>query len=1056
MNVYLNIYNASAGSGKTTTLIKEVIQLCLNNVDEKGNLQSDRIRYILGLTFTNAVANELKKRLIDVLYDTISDTNKLEKYKQLYYKELSLTDKEIQERARQLLRHLLHHYSDLSLMTIDSFSNRVLKSFASELNYSLMYEIAEHTQEYYQMALDAFIDNIQDDETSREIVQYIRERKKTEEVYGFGRLSSELLQVLDPLVEKDISAETIHYLKDRLKKIDENKWRELIKEHDKLCEEEIKKFNQSIREIFNKFNGVYYSIETGRIENSKGYLNGKRLSTLNKIYQDGFKNYEELKGAFFRKEYSANEEPFKDAFSAKSGHYESLKSYRKNIDLTKELISKLVLTRLAIDLLDELKNIKRENDVVFFSDFTREISKIVQEEENVDFIFERIGTRYRHFLIDEFQDTSTQQFHNLLPLIHNAMASGYANYIVGDPKQSIYRWRNANVAQFMDLYKHKDISFERLKKEWEKFKPVIDCKVLVENYRSAKDIVEFNNRIFHQLQYENFEIIKDVYDDAQQVPKNIHSGYVEVISYNKKKDEGLFRKEDRINQFAEDVFKIIEECVVRHGFQQTDICVLVRGNKDIKKLVDRLSGRKLSNGESLHILSPEGLSIYMSEEVDFIIAFMKLLLNTNDHIANAICWKYVLKTFDYKEEFHKNFLEDYKHSLQKEFSAFQVARMDIYQLVLKIINTLEIPQNAAVQKLLYIANAFLSTYIRSGNTLQNFISFWEKNKTSFFIETGHDVNAVQLMTIHKSKGLEFPVVITYLDFKNRSDDYWYCIPKDVECRFLPEKSVHINFKDLYLYLPTNKIKEFDPSYGQQLEAEEHLENINLIYVAFTRAISRLYVFADDQNKYYKELILPKIKDHYKPDVHKYVFGDPASKPTGINKYVDNKIELSVKLEYNSNIVLANNASADSDARITGIKVHKVLEYMNNVDLDRAITKARDHGIIRDEDAEPIRQMIQSLFLDPRLKHFFDSRNVLYSLNEADIFDGKEVYRPDKIIFTKDEQIVLLEFKTGEEVSTYKKQLNTYIQILQKTYPQKRVCGYLIYLKKDVPLLEKIC
>lgn len=1060
MNV-LNIYNASAGSGKTTTLIKEVIQLCLNNVDGEGKLRTDKIRQILGLTFTNAVANELKKRLMEVLYDTISDTNKLKKYKQSYYKGLVLTDKEIQERAALLLRHLLHHYSDVSLMTIDSFSNRLLRSFAFELNYSLMYEIAENAPEYYQIALDTFTDEIKD-ETLQEIVQYIREKKKTEEKYGFGKMSSDLLKMLMPLVEKDISTEDIDSLKEKLQKIDEEHLRKLADEHDELYKSKIQEFNQGVRDAFNKFNGSYYSIEGGEINNSYGYLNSKRVTTLNKIYKNGFNVFNKLTGEFFVKKHDEKEQAFNDAFSGLSAEYQYLIKYKNTIDKLRWLVSKLVLTRLAIDLFEKLKEIKEETDVVFFSDFTREISKIVQKEENVDFIFERVGTRYRHFLIDEFQDTSVQQFHNLLPLIHNAMAEGGANYIVGDPKQSIYRWRNANVGQFVDLYKHKDISFARLKGEWENFKPVIECRVLAENYRSAQDIVEFNNKIFHQLQYGDFEIIKNVYDNAAQIPKNDHRGYVKIVSYDSKKGGVLSKKEERIKQFAKDVFEIIEECVVRYGFQQKDICVLVRYNETIKELVKQLSGRKLSNGEEVRISSPEGLSIYMSKEVDFIIAFMKLLLNTDDRIANAVCWNYVLNTFDYKEEFDKNFLSDYDASLQEEFSVFQVANKDVYQLVLKIINTLKIPQNAAVQKLLYVANAFVSTYIKTGNTLQNFISFWEKNKTSFSIETGNDVNAVQLMTIHKSKGLEFPVVITYLNFENNSNQYWYRIPEDYALSVPPEKPDYTikDFGGLYLYLLTDDIKEFDASYGQQLEAEEHLENINLIYVAFTRAITRLYVFADSKNNYYQSLILPKIESYQKPecstDVKEcYIFGDESAKPTGTDKRADNKIELNTELEYNSNIVLANNASAYSDERITGIKVHKVLEYMNDVDVNRALSKAKAQGIIRNEDAEPIRQMIQNLLQDSELKHFFDSHNVLYILNEADIFDEENVYRPDKIIFTKDEQIVLLEFKTGEMAAKYKRQIGTYISILQKTYPQKNVCGYLIYLKENALYWEKV-
>ncbi len=1040
------------------------------------------------MTFTNAVANELKKRLIEVLFESISDDKKFQDNKEKYFKDYPIKDEEIKYRCKKALIHILHHYTDLSLQTLDSFFNRVLKGFAKELNYSIAYEISPEADEYYKQSSDVYLDSIDktQDDKFKVLYEYILlQKKENNEKFKVNDLIHELIGTLKNLSEKELKKEEIEQQKKLLTNFKEQELKQIINKHQNQLNKSIETFDEKIREYIVQVGekNDYYQLVNGKLEiTKKSKINKNRFRSLCSLYENPFEKFEKIdwdKDWFNTGASEQDKENIQSIHEKHEEEYNFLVRYKKNINHIKSIVDKVSITKIALELLEILRDIKAEENIVFFSDFTREISQLIQTEP-VEFVFERVGARYRNFLIDEFQDTSELQFKSIFPLIHNAMADGNANYIVGDPKQSIYGWRNANVEQFTQLYYHKKINtdIEQIDNDIKNFEDRIVPQPLKYNYRSTKDIVEFNNHIFNGLQYtdprekQEFLLIQEVYENASQCTKSKEEGYVEIIEYQA--ENGLSNKEKRFEQFTKDVLDKIKECISL-GYKQRDICILLRTNKEISDFIQTLQGKEIGNGEKLKFISPEGLLIYKSEEVSFIVSFLKLLINRKDKIANALCRRYMNKDKQFIPDEENDFISNYQsdNTYKKIFS--DISKQSIYQLILNIIEYFNLPFSPAVEKLLEIVNQFTITYKDRGNTIKDFLNFWDENAKYFSMSVNSNDDAVQIMTIHKSKGLEFPVVIFNLNFENKGQSYWYKIPENKPVA-LPSQPIYniqqdniTAFSGLMLYLDTSEIEMFDEETANYLGGKEHLEHINLIYVACTRAIHRLYVFSHTKNDYYNEIIHPKIQSFKKNQIKEddkniiiYHYGNkdkkaPETKHSEKDKF--SELDLTgITLQNNPNIFIAHPAGIHSDENIDiGLKLHKVLEYFdfNEKHIDYAVGKAIAKGDISILEKTKMKHLLQKLITQKELQEFINPQNIQEILSEQSfyIYDKTETtteLRPDKIIITKNKMAVVLDFKTGAKDERHAQQVKKYMNALQYVYPDiKETKGFLVYISANM-------
>jgi ATP-dependent exoDNAse (exonuclease V) beta subunit len=834
---------------------------------------------------------------------------------------------------------------------------------------------------------------------------------------------------------------------------------EEIKSH----KEYVEILNNEIRNKLLLYDGELFKIEDGGITDILGIIAENKVSKFYRFIKDPFsvKEYIEKFNVFKGNKRFVNDEinKFLDVIKQKY-NYEFLKTQEEQLNILKTIKSKINLTKISLRLLEILQDIKMEENVMFFSDFTKKISEIIQNEENVDFIFEKVGTRYRNFLIDEFQDTSELQFQNLLPLLHNAMAEGNENFIVGDPKQSIYRWRNASIKQCIDLFVNKDISLKKLKDEWEGFKDKIKTEKLEFNYRSAKEIVEFNNDVFNNFEYkEEYESIKKVFGNCnQEVGETNLKGYVELA---KLKDKKTINESLKI--FSDYAFSVINDYISK-GFQQKDICILARENKHINIIIENLKGKILCNGEELQFESAENGNLIKSEKVEFIVAFLNLLLDNQNKISNAICIKYYeRKSFSEIINVDENFLKKFNDEKFKlYFDTSNILNVDIFQLIMRIIDYFEIEFDPSVQKLISVANTFMHQYATQNNTIQGFLQFWNENASKISININKNTNAVKIMTIHKSKGLEFPVVLYFQHPKLKDDDHWYKINAfDIQPYNDNIAKILDSLKNIYFYLNISDIKNINNNDASVLEEEKILEELNLIYVAYTRAINRLHVFVKDDVYFPKienRLSLEKYsQDDSKSENYRIIsYGNSDFQKQSLKTSENTDIDISdIQLKYNHNILIADSSNPYSDAHELGIKVHKVLELLNDNNLEKTLKKAYIKGYINHSDIEKIRHIIFPLLENSELKRYFESENIQYILSEIEIFGkDKETYRPDKLIFTKDKEIIVLEFKSGKEEDKHKQQLKNYIQLISELYKDFKVKGFLLYLREDKILIKR--
>ncbi len=1057
-NTYLKIYNASAGSGKTTTLTKEFLNLSLqtqstNFFDEKY------FKYILGLTFTNAVAKELKERIIEILNKlTKTDNEKINEIKNIYFNDCVITSSELQGRARRLLSYILHHYSNISIQTIDSFSNKVLNGFAFELNYPISYEITKNTEEYYEKSLEEFYASI---ESKRDAAfsDFINSMKSISLSENLKYIDKTLIANLKKFVEEEYAFQLIDDINKKIQTINIAKLANLYNKH-------LNQFDRSVKAAFKQYDNIYYTIRDDQITNTFDRLKRNRVSTLNKYFKNPFDNFEEpLKGSFFKKDTGTAKDDAKliNIYEQHKDYYIALKT----LDIT---IKTLSITAVCVQLYQKLLQLKEDNHAVFFSDFTKEISKVIQNEQNVDFIYEKVGTKFNHFFIDEFQDTSELQFFNLLPLIHNAMASGKTNFIVGDPKQSIYKWRNANVNQFIDLSLEKKIHFTKLKKEFEALKPNIKVQQLDFNFRSTKRIIEFNNLIFNDLEFDGNTLIQKVYTDCIQRQGNGSEteGYVTIHSYMEKLN---FQSE----QLKTDILKQLNQAI-SNGFRQKDICIIFRENKNISEIIKLLADEKLQNGEKIEVISNEGLLIKNSTDVQFIISFFNLLINPNDTVASAYCYAYTNPDKSYKitttESFYKSHLGS--EEFQNSFGSRALVSKDIFQLALSIINYFHISTDVYVKIFLDEVNRFSNNISQIGKTISDFIIYWEKHQDQISIPSNPDKNAIKIMTIHKSKGLEFPIVLTFLTFQtgNNSQKYWYKTTSKFKIN-LPNEAPITMLNDLPLLLGINDIEYFDGGLANKIKEEEALETINLLYVLFTRAKHQLHIFTYNANTLYKGIIHGKIqsdkfksielKDAKNPEKligELFCYGAPSQyniKKTAENNIISINID-NQNLLFNEKMYLTNTTNPYSDEHTElGIQMHKVFERINSNAYQNELKTAVTDGILTEEKAEVINPFFHRLVYSEELKVFFDSNNIQKVLNEYSLYvEYKDAeYRPDKIIFTKDNKIAILEFKTGEEANKHKAQIITYKAAIQKIYPDKTIVPFLIYFHEEKLAIKQI-
>ena len=1013
MKEKFEIINASAGSGKTFSLSSKVIFRLLIG-------EEDSYKKILALTFTNNSANEMKKRVLDELKQISIDPAKSLIYQSSNLNEL-LTVKLIKTRAKRVLNKILHNYSFFQISTIDKFNHRLIRCFSNDLNLSNDFDLVIERDEFSDQLIESFFNNLQKDSFLLDlIINYANSKHDKSKSWDITQDIKKLLGIIwdennyKYLSNKQMDKDSFKALKTRLElKLKKNK------ERIKLISLDIEKAILTIDKSSFSYNALpkilkeAQSINIDRIK-TQPFLKRLENSTLlkkDKLNKASAQIIGEITPSLI------------NMISLIENH-KTYNNLYENVDLN----------YLIYNIVDYTTKFQRDNNLLLISDFNSLITKNISDQP-APFIYEKIGTKINNYFIDEFQDTSDLQWKNLIPLTSHSLMSEELNgeggnlFVVGDPKQSIYRWRGANPETFINLQSSSPFFI----------KPKIGKLEI--NYRSFSNIVDFNNKFFsYSSKIFDSPMVSSAYANLKQGSLTKKNGGYLAFNFIKPDDTTYEEKSHK------KILNIITE-KEKQGFNLSDIAILCRTNKECNSVSTFLiNNKKKVNSEEL-------LALSSSQEVLFIINILKLLLNKNDYEAKKNILKFVCISSDKKNKY-KFIEEQMSVSLKTMFINVlnidyeMIINMEFYQASEFIISNVNYIEKATMQ--VYFLLDEIYTFCHSKESyFQSFIDYWNNKKDKLKVDLIEEMDAVKVLTIHKSKGLEFPVVILpYFNFKLKK----------------PERSIWINFSNEeiegdFLVDYNLSLKSFDPKITRRMDLYDDQmlsDNLNVIYVSLTRAILENHIICDNiesneinsSGSLLKSYIFKNSDDELPffkigHSLYKHRLSSPSTKKLSIIGTKTNKEYNGLNNYFTSNKRLSSNFGNIFHDIMSEIEYEHQSEYVVNDFFNR--------GIITDFQKKTINNYIDLIINHKFLGKFFLKKNTVF--NEREIFiPPDKVIKPDKTVFTSDNSAFILDYKTGKKSDIHKNQIKNYVEALKKA--NYRVKGaYLVYVSNKIEVLK---
>ena len=925
----INIFKASAGSGKTHTLSKTYLDLLLK-ADSKT-----AYRNILAVTFTNKATEEMKERILRDLAEE-GKTN---------------------PRAREILINLLHDYGSFSVSTIDKFFQQALRAFSRELGSSGNYQIELDKASLTKEAMDRVLDDLT--EKDKDLLGWFTKQLETALDNGESfHLESSLYEMAEEFGDVN---EKFTYDKKKLTELKEK------------CKEIVDTFHKDVYE-----NALCIDTTTWGKTAAKGLAQYAGAQTK---YKDSVKAANATTLAKL-----AETAGCEAMYALMNPQGRRWKEYR-----TARMVEKVIFTLgLAEEFYSKLAIIEEEKGVISLDESTSLLRDII-DGSDAPFIYEKLGVRFNHFLLDEFQDTSVVQWENFKPLLANSVSEGYSNIIVGDVKQSIYRWRNSD--------------WNLLDKEIEEnFKGKVEVITLKENWRSTQSIVNFNNEFF-TFAADNLGL-SNIYADVKQEVKVEDSleGCVTV-------------------DFCEDELEMIDgyiEQAVAAGAKMSDMAILLRTNGEGKKVAEYL----LSKGYS--VISDDSLDLKSSLIIRKIVSYLHSLCNNSDSLNT-----YLSESLEIDSE------REY-HSL-----------LDLVDGVIKDLSETH-PDEIKGQTL--FIQSFMDDILEwtsiHGNDLRQYLKHWEESKIA--ISSPNDPNAIRITTVHKSKGLAFPIVIFPFAEKVglfKEDTLWCHLDSDAE--------MGESFNSIFPVVLGKSSGDsfFSESLKNEMEMQR-IDNLNIFYVCLTRARKEMHIIAKNPPK---SLIDGKSSPndlsqllYFYCEQNGYTFGSPY-RWNEASKKEDSEIE-EFDAEYETYGMNPEACSrrfvASSDAwdyfseegigqskRLRGIEQHALLSRIRTSDDAPEVLRS-----IEPQTRELLLERISahSEWFSPELK----------TLNEVAIIDSfGNTNRPDRVLVDEEGRVTVIDFKFGEEDEKYSGQVRRYMRLFREM-GYGEVSGYIWYVPID--------
>ena len=1050
------IYDASAGSGKTYALVKEYLKIILSAS------ANDAYRNILAITFTNKAVQEMKSRIVgslsefaasepnqkalDLMQDLVDDSQNAT---------VKLSISGIQTKAQKIIKHIIHNYAAFDISTIDKFTHKVIRAFAHDLGLPMTFEVSLDSENLLTEAVDAIIAEAGNDEIlTKLLIDFTMEKTDDDKSWDISR---EIFETGRLILNENNRNEIAHFEDKKIS--DFTAIKEKLTAEVKNLENENRSFALSALAIIDNANIDIKSFARGTFPNHIQFIadNDDRMNKYK------FIEIEQVKVNSKAKDKNQIEAVLPEILSLLVKVY----SNNQKKDFYKAYLKNITPLSLLNTINDKLKNIQKEQNILSISEFNALIFNEIQNQP-APFIYERLGERYRHFFIDEFQDTSEMQWQNLIPLIDNATSAELNNekgtlMIVGDPKQSIYRWRGGKAEQFIELSKAET---DRDKNPFNN--PDVVVRSLKKNYRSYSEVINFNNDLFQMLanDFDNLDY-RDLYENHLRQETNSKTGGYVNISFIPKIEDAEIDEDDDVDidkslLYVNATLTTIEKCQ-KEGFEYKDIVILTRKRAQGVAIANYLTEKKIP------ILSSETLMIANATEVRLIIHLLKYLQNSNDKDSKANFLQYLAENAQNELEIHDFIAAGMALEIESEFenwlekcnvnlSFSNIRKIALYEavevLISKFLN-LKI-SNAYLQ---YFLDIVLERDIRNQAGITDFLNYWDKNGENFSIPSPEGTNAVRIMTVHKSKGLEFPVVI----FPFADEDY----------ARKPKSKLWLDAEPETFGLPkvlidnSKAIESFGDEAADvynQKKQEDLLDNINVLYVALTRAEEQLFIISSINllaNGDVKKNCMSTFFINYLSGKHlfdesrlEYEFGSKI-KLSKTEKHIDKTktIEIVNEVLNPKNIKIAQRESLmwgthQQESIEFGNLVHEILSFVKTKnDVDLAITKSIESGLLTMSQKVAVAKSIQDIVNHADLKDCF--ANDVLVLNEQTIIqkEGKTI-KPDRMVINKNNEVHLIDYKTGAHQAKYKLQLENYQSAIEKM-------GYKVTKKSLIYIGEQI-
>ncbi len=1025
MKPNLTVYKSSAGSGKTFTLSVNYIAICLSNKSK------DYFKKILAITFTNRAANEMKDRILSYLKN-ISEKS----IDQYILDELKLrtglNEEEIFKKASIVHSKMIHNYSDLSIMTIDKFNYQIVRSFSRDFGISNNFEIELDIEKIIEPAVKELLNKIDSEEgvLTRNFMSFLfyklKSKKSTDLVSEIENFAKQVLKEKSYIsFPKKVDYDYFIELQNKIKvSTEENKKK--IRQLNQKSSQYLWKNNITIDhltkrpKIYNFFDSMMLDdkiwLQKNNIRIEKRVKSGEIFSSVGK------KMFDSSKRVSISKQLQI--------------YYNEYKHCIKKLNTDIILNENIFLMKFINDILSFVTSYCEKSNVQHISNFNKLINKIIVNQPSA-FIYEKIGRRYKNFLIDEFQDTSILQWQNLLPLIVDSVDYNQS-LIVGDAKQSIYRWRSSEVNQFIDLPKLANMELISSSHEWEnKLKSQYEMIFLENNFRSKKNIIKFNNDFFEKIKQScGFEIVENIYQNLHQ-----KDSYAEVGGYV---NIELFDNDDFDKSICNKVSAEIFDLVSKNLSSYKDIAILCNSNKDIQRIANHLVS------ENIPILSDEGLLLSKCKNVKFIINFIKNI-QLSDSFTRFLVLNYLfsnelnnheLKALSISEErFEKRIISKYPNYDKKQF-----LRYSIYEIVEKIVLDFNLKNDAYVH---HFKNFALNYQNKYSSNLESFIKFWEENNHKEKIQSPSDINAVNLLTIHKSKGLSFKNVIIPFNWdRNLNRKFIYANDFNYKSEIL---SLILN------YSSSLKDSLFSEIYEKERELN-FMDNVNKLYVAMTRAVDRLYIYSKNPSKSQLENKFEHLQKGYLNSFlcvqefkYPFVFGEKDF-TSADNKTSNLSIKISTNNKFKSWQDLLKFKFTENDKKIIdkkdwGTIFHLALSRISSIDLiSKVINDLLVQGVCNKSESIKLEKQISEFLSHDEIRSYFF--NAFEVINEKEILvrDGRS-FIPDKVII-KDNEVLIIDFKTGVEKDDHLKKIQEYSDIYS-LMGYRNIKTKLIYVKNYI-------